>query len=324
MLEKSLLLEIKKILPHYNNPIIESIDSKTNQATKRYYCISREYHLFRDSDYYYSDSSNLIHFTSLAALNSIVSERSIRLYDLNAMNDPREFSYASEMLLVPEDSIKLSKSELFSFSFCKSFLLQGKTKRKEFNLWRLYGKEGEGVIIEFEIANNKDKWKDFYLSEVKYGYRQKMKFKKISNFLKQLDKTKPNVYADLSPLLCFHKSGLYDNEFEVKLIYDYRKTHGWGPTEYSKYKKKQFPKIRMDILKNNINVRFLELSLLHHNFKQINESIPLLKIKRIVIGYKHKNIFTELIKAIKDLCLDKLGYYPKIELARVTKDYFGK
>ena len=100
---------------------------------------------WQSSSYFYKGKLSFIHFTSLSALESIIKERVLRLYNISYLNDPREYSYAGDLLTLDPDTRKDAKENTFLISICESSILRGKTMN-EFNLWRLYGHEGRGAL----------------------------------------------------------------------------------------------------------------------------------------------------------------------------------
>ena len=57
-----------------------------------------------NSPYFYNQPT-VVHFSNISALNSMVHEQSIRLYNLNNLNDPREFTFASKVFNLREELI---------------------------------------------------------------------------------------------------------------------------------------------------------------------------------------------------------------------------
>jgi hypothetical protein len=142
-----------------------------------------------ESPYYYKN--RLVHFTNGLALNSILQERSIRLYNLNNLNDPREFTFASKVLRLDDSSIWDAKNSVFVISFCEAEILKNSTY--EFNMWRLYGQNGRGLAIVFSIYNNPKDWMDFHISKVFYGSEQRNVFDKLRGLMDQLNQDLPIV-----------------------------------------------------------------------------------------------------------------------------------
>lgn len=276
------------------------------------------------SPYFYKEPT-VVHFSNIFALNSILQEQNIRLYNLNNLNDPREFTFASKIFNLEKVVIEDSKDNLFLISFCKSEILKNQTD--EFNMWRLYGQNGKGLAIEFSIANDPKNWRDFHISQIVYGADQRQKFVKLLDFINQLNKSTPYIDVDLGKLYAFHKSKLFAIEKEVRIVFDRRKKRsGMSNRTVSLDGRPIFPIIKSDLYKlveNRDNIRYLRLPLFHKNIHVHDSEIPLLKIEKIIIGYNYTNEVPKLIENLKDLCEEQLGYIPKIEQTRLKNYYWG-
>src|SRR5690554_6891197 len=130
---------------------------------------------FADSPYY-STENKFVHFTSITALQSIAESKTLRLYNLHNMDDPLEFMYAARLLKTPEEEIRQSKDGQFIISGCNKSIFTAKNAKEEFDMWRLYGKNGAGVAIIFSIENDRNKWSDFHFAPVTYGAEDNSKF----------------------------------------------------------------------------------------------------------------------------------------------------
>ena len=97
---------------------------------------------------YFSGEKSFVHYSNVAALNSMLQEKSLRLYNLHNLNDPREFTFASKVFDLDNRLIEDAKDNIFLISFCKRGILANSTQ--EFNMWRLYGQNGKGVLLYFQ------------------------------------------------------------------------------------------------------------------------------------------------------------------------------
>jgi hypothetical protein len=179
------------------------------------------------TQYLYSKSKKILHFTSLSVLYSIINEGAIRLYNLNNSNDKKEYLYASRGLekiynlqgRTKEYIIKnfnWIKKNMFIFS-CTEY-----TNSEKPELWKSYGFKGKGVAIEFEILNDINKWMPyFYFSEVHYNEFKDFKTLKLK--WEEIQRKNQNVKydIDLKPIFSFHKSKSWENENEIRLLYNY-------------------------------------------------------------------------------------------------------
>ena len=169
---------------------------------------------------YFYNKPTVVHFSNIFALNSILQEQSIRLYNLHNLNDPREFTFASKVFNLSEPLIKDAKDNLYIISFCEREIL--KNASDEFNMWRFYGQNGKGLAIVFSIANDPSNWRDFHISKVVYGADQRKKFVKLLDLVAQLNETSPQINVDFGKLCAFHKSKMFEIEKEVRIVFDRR------------------------------------------------------------------------------------------------------
>lgn len=319
---KKMLAEIQRLIPGYIRKAVTPW-KEDNTAAAIYLSLTREYKEYEGGKYFLKSEQPLVHFTSFEAALKILGSGEIWSGNLGSLNDPREFIYGTTHYGIDGNSIAQAKKDAYSFSFClKDEVIIPQGFRREFTLWRLYGADGEGIMFEFEIANERRRWKDFYLSKVHYGVRHKRALKKIHDLNTRKDNIDPPVKCDISPLLFFHKSRLYDNEYEVKLIYDGRPKAGIpGSIEISFPEKKVHP-----LFSNNGNTKCFRLPLFgHSNFTKYGyfDEVPVFKITRITLGYKNRDTFKEKKKEIEAAALEGLGYIPKIELSHLTKTFYG-
>jgi hypothetical protein len=276
------------------------------------------------SNYYLDKTHGFYHFTNISALQSIVSTKTFRLYNLNHLKDPREFLYAGS--LIPQDPkfIEDAKENFYILSFCQNI---GEIKDSEkFNIWRLYGDDGSGCIIKLAFVKTQPpNWHNFYLSKLYYGINERLRIQRISKLLSNINKDNKNLGIDLGQILCFHKSSLYRSEREVRLLYDKREKKGYGYTTlYDSNMKVTFPTIRTEISNSfDPKIKFLELPILDSDFKEIDEHIPFIIIGQVIIGYRLKKQFEEIKQELTSLFDQKLGYIPSIILSRLSKTFWG-
>ncbi len=183
-----------------------------------------------DTDYFYTSSKKIIHFTSLQVLFSIINEGAIRLYNLHNSNDNHEYSYAAEKL---KDIYRLqgqNKNGLNNFintikeySFILSCTSHEALKKKIF--WTKYGDKGKGVAIEFEIINPPEEWEYFYFSKVHYDKLNV--FEKLKNEWEsiQINNSHFLYKISLNQILSLHKSGDWSEEEEIRILTLYPDLH---------------------------------------------------------------------------------------------------
>lgn len=292
--------------------------------TQSTYFLREDLDYYKKSIYYYSPSNTLVHFTTIDATKLIIKNKCIRLYNLNNLNDPREYSYGSKLIYERAEDFDDCKENYYVLSFCQENVLK-RTTGKEFNMWRLYGDNGFGAAIKFNFVDFDNYiWKDFFISKVFYGNVNRAKFQNISKTIKELELHNPLVTIDISILSCFHKSKLFSLENEVRLLYDKRKIRGMGHTRYQADGGFDFPIEYTDKKKSeakNKKVKYIELEINNHNHPHIFPQIPIPGIKEIVLGYNYKETYNQTKEELEKLCYSHIGYTPKISLSRLAKYY---
>ncbi len=276
-----------------------------------------------NSPYFY-EGKTAVHFSSFQALSSILSEKSLRLYNLHALNDPREFTFASRIFRLEKKFIEDAKNNLFLTSFCERAIL--KRPADEFNMWRLYGHQGKGVAIVFKLVNNPKKWEDFHFSKVSYGDEKRGNFRKLMLLLDEINKTKPTINGDFGKLCAFHKSKLFKYEFEVRLLFDRRELRtGEGGRIVTKDKNLIFPIIKSDkskLIDKKEKVLYLQIPIYNKSVNSNQTDTPLLKIDQIILGYNYSEEANNMIADLKTLCFETLGYEPVIKQTHLRKIYW--
>lgn len=275
------------------------------------------------SNYFYNRKS-FVHFTNVLALNSMLQERAIRLYNLHNLNDPREFTFASKVLELDDKIIQDAKDNIFLISFCEREILRNLTS--EFNIWRLYGQNGKGLAIIFSVQNNPNHWRDFHISKVFYGSTNRNIFVKLLKLVDELNLEPPTIFIDLSKILAFHKSNLFTLEKEVRLILDGRQLRaGFHASTDHINRQLIFPSFKSDlqkIIERKDKVQYISLPLYFSSINNIDPLKPLLKIEKILIGYNFIDEVSSLKNCIKDLCQEYLGYIPEISQTRLKNYYW--
>ena len=276
-----------------------------------------------NSPYYYNKNL-LIHFTNGLALNSMLQEKVVRLYNLYNLNDPTEFTFASKVLKIDNSDIEEARSNIFVISFCEPEIIDDPTIG--FNMWRLYGQNGRGIGIVFSIYNNPTDWMDFHISNVFYGNEGIEIFNNIQDLINELSRYLPDVQIDIGKLLPYHKSDLFSLEKEVRIIYDRRiKIPGTSSDLWYKQNEKLFPKIKSDvqkIIERKNNVRYLNIPIFQDNATSYLPEIPVLKIEKIIIGYNFQDEeLSHMIQCISEMCNYHLGYLPEISYTLLRSSY---
>lgn len=317
--------EILKLFPGLDTSCIKysSLTSGLEKLLEAHFLIPPENKNLINCPYFYNKKS-VVHFSSIPALISILQEKAIRLYNLHNLNDPREFTFSSKLFGLDDGIVEDARSNIFLISFCKRQILS--EVKNEFNLWRLYGKNGKGIIIVFSIHNNPIEWRDFHISEVFYGAKRREVFNELIELVNNFNKTDPKITIDFGKLIPFHKSRLFELEKEVRLFYDRReKRAGIKNRTLRDHEKQLFPQIQPDLLKiieQKDKVRYLKIPLFTLDNNEDEPWIPVLKIEQIIVGYNYVEEALKIIDNIKELSQNSLGYLPIIKQTRLKNYYW--
>ena len=284
-----------------------------NNFTYRYWLLPNENFKLINTPFYYNSEHDFIHYTSLEALYSIINDGYIRLYNLANMDDKFELDYARQELLF-HNQIDKDKEQLYCFSMCSSKEILN-DEIKEHLLWKLHGRNGNGVIIKVNIQNNLNLWYNYHLTRMFYD---------LNNFqlIKELHSKTDNEFLD-AKLACFLKLPIYEFENEIRLVFDNRNP----VTVTDENNKIIYPIIYQDKLHKTENIFYFKLPLLNFhnndklflapNMQGMKYEIPKIKITEIILGYR----FSEIdLKNIQNKISNKLSDV-KIRLTNLKKYY---
>jgi hypothetical protein len=164
-----------------------------------------------------------IHYTNLTSAMNILNSGNIRLYNCLNMNDPMEIKHLLEQSEIEfsDEEISTYQREHFIFSACRF----NSNEDEDFNLWRLYGENGKGVGIVFEIDEKIKNWSNRYLQNVKYQMEDSRKIAAFFEYHKQFNEThdlfqnKPDLFALLAAGV---KNQVWSIEKEFRIIVEYQ------------------------------------------------------------------------------------------------------
>jgi len=256
-----------------------------------------------------------IHYTTTNALFSILNEGEIRLSDLNHLNDPKEFDFLVNhcSIKMENEQIELFKRSLFVFSMCE----YNDSEKDDFNMWRLYGNNGNGIGIVFELANESYDWYNYLVGKVNYNNPiAEQKLCKLLNIAKAYQEKGLNTRrfsALIGMLLLFHKNPIWEIEKEVRIAtfceYD--------PFTLESSGLDSSPHWGMEKLSFYLNSRSKESAYISHNLEnktliQINNNQNLdaenklkalrnslrLRIKKVILGYNVPDQYCENLQML--------------------------
>jgi hypothetical protein len=286
------------------------------------------------SQYYFNGEPKFIHYTNLQSLVSIINDKQIRLYDTSYLNDPQEFIFSANKLNFRAlGDTEWRKHEVFNFSMCK---YHENSSPDNFDLWRLYGLDGNGlgIVFRFENENRKD-WFNYSLSKVYYGedskeyLRLKDLKKRDDDFHQKYDFQVSNTPEIIVKLLGFHKNSIWKNENEVRFSHytkmdrysDEHKNVTVFKTINKQYQKSYYHVVDLftEKWKKELLEGFKNDKRLQKKWYNIH---PRIFIDKVIIGYKYSDSqFVDIAIEIDKISRDRLGYGFPIERSSLSK-YF--
>lgn len=296
---------------------------------------------YNKSIYSYTGPLTFIHYTSVDSIINILNSGEIRLYDLNNMTDPNELNYAFNHIAeeINPDKIRTLKSQLFSFSFCK---YDAELLPDDFEMWRLYGLDGNGVGLVFTIdQDNRNTWHHCILSEILYGEDKKqslLEFRKRDKAFKEKYKgqiTLENTHELALAMAALHKDDIFRNEKEVRLLWTTKETNKtWidHDTDYDIYEtlNKEGNKTHYFNLKLYTPNLFQEMRKMEKKTDEYSQAFvkftkeyrPKIQIDKIILGYRIKNESRfKLGELLKTLSSKRYGTQIRTESSSLSKKF---
>lgn len=274
-----------------------------------------EFHIcqdsIRDTQYGASVLGKYIHYTSLNSFCEIINSGELRLFNLNNLNDPNEFNHLIKEfdLKIDSEQIRYFKQRLFISSFCR----YNENIGDDFNLWRLYGDNGYGVGIVFEVINDTDDWDSILLGNVIYdsdnNYSKKI-IEAISLTNEYLSKGLDRIPKLLAQLLLYHKKEIWsiENESRLSIFFDHNGycQESCIENEIFKGSLKTFIKPNGVVsdcislpLEEKIN-REWRKNFLDEEFEMHMRRILKIRISKVIIGYGFNE---KVMNSVKQYCM---------------------
>jgi hypothetical protein len=240
------------------------------------------------------ETIRMVHFTSLEKLQSIISTRTLRLYNLESMQDPLEFDFFNNIVKTEYGSHKKrmynnDKGDVHVFCGCHpSFLWQegqsNEAAHNEFVMWELNGDRGHGVAIEFEITVNSPHFQNI---QVKYGEDEMKEFFELNQRLKEsqlLEFPNPRFDIDWGAMASAFKHEMYKHEHEIRVVIDNREAQGnVGPIPYQ-------GNIRADFKRNDqlgYQSKYLQFDIVNKGLPSLyHHTKPNIYITKLILGHR--------------------------------------
>ena len=209
---------VHKIIGLFSEENIEYDEGKASISLKQ----EAEDDLFRILLLQDDDLGIVKHVCRYSSLNSLfltMRDGCHAMCSITCMNDKGELSYADKYVSYGAYSIStqtiVENNNCFILSCCKQDMVDN------LKMWRLYGNEGRGVCLEYDVDISKIDNKDFFYGPVSYG-RGKNDHPKL-NFIRNLRHWKKNGWGfELKRWYIwkhFFKSYLFKDEEEVRLLF---------------------------------------------------------------------------------------------------------
>jgi len=165
------------------------------------------------------DYGHVCRYTTLKSLFLAMNSGNNVMCSITCMNDKGETSYADKYVgygafANSANSVR-ENNDCFILSCCKEGMEDNLT------MWRLYGNDGKGVCLEYEVDLSKVDNKEFFFAPVSYG--KQMNEHPVLDFIKKIRHWKDNGWCfELKRWYIwkhFFKSHLFKEENEVRLLY---------------------------------------------------------------------------------------------------------
>ena len=165
------------------------------------------------------DYGHVCRYTTLKSLFLAMNSGNNVMCSITCMNDKGETSYADKYVgygafANSANSVR-ENNDCFILSCCKEGMEDNLT------MWRLYGNDGKGVCLEYEVDLSKVDNKEFFFGPVSYG--KQVNEHPALDFIKKIRHWKDNGWCfELKRWYIwkhFFKSHLFKEENEVRLLY---------------------------------------------------------------------------------------------------------
>lgn len=297
--------------------------------TSQQYEFSVSQDVIGGSEYNISKESRFIHYTSLNSFCEIINSGELRLFNLHNLNDPYEFNHLIKEydLKIDQKLIEYFKKRLFVSSFCRYTEDEG----DDFNLWRLYGDNGLGVGIVFEVINQSYDWRSCLLGNVIYDSTNELSkkiVKAISITNEYIRDGLDRIPKLLAQLLLYHKKEIWSVEKESRLSVFFEHNG------YNQERDFDNPIFRGTLktfikpsgvvsscisfpLEEKINME-RNPSIVNSDFEKLKEILPRFKIEKVIFGYRYNEKILESIKEYSmHVCSEKWDTYIKYERSKL-------
>ena len=165
----------------------------------------------------------IFHYTSIASLDGIIREDSIclRATHYQHLNDKIEVAWCQESLREICEELKDMDNEVFQSYHVTPYIISFCNTNDDFNMWRLYGNDGKGIMLCFDYrllkAISKEN-SETCLGKVIYANNNNRE-EQYKQALQAYDiETVNDPNEDLFAICSFVKTDLYQIENEERFV----------------------------------------------------------------------------------------------------------
>jgi hypothetical protein len=270
----------------------------------------------------------VVHYTSVQSFFDIINSEHIRLYNCYNLNDPKEIEHGLKTLEFPFDSDWLI--DIKQNHFILSASKYDDQLRDNFNMWRLYGKEGMGIGLVFEVPQEIKYWTGINMSKIEYSSCpiSNSNSKKYFDYHKDFQ----SKYAlfektpSIIPLLAsFHKDEIWKIENETRIVvYCPFNDFTLKPKEsaFDIFNPFLSKTISHTINSNGDNVSYVKMPISQISMKKKHsikteidiqdtylKSHPYLQLKKVILGPRlvHSKQLDRVLVFIENVIKEKIG-----------------
>jgi len=166
----NLLKAIVEYMKHPINENLYSIDSIKDNLECIRNINSRPYYNLKDEfefEYFlqlfsYNIPTSFYHYTSFNAIYEIIKSGKIQLSSITGLNDKYESNLINQKMGMNSGHL------MTTLNANLHYIMSFSTKNDNLNQWRLYGEDGEGVMLEFTLNNPTQHSRKCFIAKVQY------------------------------------------------------------------------------------------------------------------------------------------------------------
>lgn len=211
--------------PSFPNWALKSFGTfkKVNSKANTFFGEASTREIFEETPYKYTGNGHFLHFTSLSGIEAILESGWLRMSEFRNLEDEKELTFGineilnSEIKNYLEGDIQSLKETLFCLSACEAT----DANKVDYHLWKNYGDQRRGVLIEYEFSNIDVH--NYLLGEIRYGIECFEQLKTVrDNYIKyrslEIGIYPSNFLQLLLEILVFHKEDKFKSEKEIRLF----------------------------------------------------------------------------------------------------------